>query len=210
MYATTQSGASAIVKGNAKASEVYKRIIHQDPELRMPLEGDPLTEAEIELIATWIDEGANWGAHWAYMPLKNDIDKFVLYTSYALFNNTRDADVFTESPNYRFYPAADSADLQAVKKFIEEKIAVDKQKQLLDFLYFQEPKIHVHDFDTLVGIGRFADNDNGMSPNGYALRKGIDLTGKNALLLFHKPKTTKHNGVFDIRINRLSFDRCVG
>ena len=89
----TESGAPAIVPGNARKSELYRRLIHHDPEQRMPLDRPPLSEAEIELIRKWIDQGAHWEDHWAYIPpneaisppavvgaswLRNGIDAFVL------------------------------------------------------------------------------------------------------------------------------------
>ena len=55
-----------IVPGNASKSEMIRRIKHHDPEVRMPLDADPLSASEIELLETWIDQGAKWEDHWAY------------------------------------------------------------------------------------------------------------------------------------------------
>lgn len=66
-FAETQSGHQAIVRGNAKKSELIKRLRHEDLELRMPLDGEPLAENEITLIETWINQGAKWEQHWAYV-----------------------------------------------------------------------------------------------------------------------------------------------
>lgn len=67
-FATTESGKKAIVPGKHKASEMYRRIVETNPELRMPPEGDPLSQKEIDLISRWIDQGAKWEKHWAYIP----------------------------------------------------------------------------------------------------------------------------------------------
>lgn len=64
----TESGVPAIVPGNAQKSELYRRLIHSDPEQRMPLDHPPLSEGEISLIRKWIDQGAQWEDHWAYLP----------------------------------------------------------------------------------------------------------------------------------------------
>ncbi|WP_020527580.1 DUF1553 domain-containing protein [Flexithrix dorotheae] len=72
-FGETESGIPAIVPGNHQKSELYQRLIHHDPEIRMPQESAPLTEQEIELIAEWIDEGAEWEKHWAYYPPDPDI-----------------------------------------------------------------------------------------------------------------------------------------
>lgn len=69
----TESGKPAIIPGDANASEMLKRLQHPDPEMRMPLGKNPLSETEIELIKKWIDQGANWEKHWAYIPPKTDI-----------------------------------------------------------------------------------------------------------------------------------------
>jgi len=87
---TTDSGVYAIIPGDHTNSEMYKRLVHHDPEMRMPLEADPLSKEEIDLIARWIDEGAGWELPWAYRPVEapelpdasdnwaaNDIDRFV-------------------------------------------------------------------------------------------------------------------------------------
>lgn len=86
-----ESGKPAIVPGHPDESEMIRRITHTDPEVRMPPEGDPLSEEEIELLTTWIEQGAKWEEHWAFVkpaPVKvpavssawarNSIDLFVL------------------------------------------------------------------------------------------------------------------------------------
>lgn len=65
-FSVNNSGQPAIIKGNARKSELYQRIIHQNLELRMPLAADPLSEEEIGLLKKWIDQGAQWEDHWAY------------------------------------------------------------------------------------------------------------------------------------------------
>lgn len=72
--AQAKSGKIAIVPNNLDASELYKRIIHSDPEIRMPLDGPALTNQEISILADWIRDGAQWEKHWAYeLPLMPDI-----------------------------------------------------------------------------------------------------------------------------------------
>lgn len=60
---------AAIVPGKAQESELLARITSSDPELQMPPAASKkplLTKAEIDLIRRWIDEGADYDAHWAY------------------------------------------------------------------------------------------------------------------------------------------------
>nr|WKN34158.1 DUF1553 domain-containing protein [Tunicatimonas sp. TK19036] len=85
-----ESGKPAIVPGDVQASEMIHRIKNHDPEERMPPEGDPLSKQEIAILTRWIEQGAHWEDHWAYVkpqPIQvpdtdtdwgnNDIDKFV-------------------------------------------------------------------------------------------------------------------------------------
>lgn len=67
---TTESGKPAIIPGDPDASALIHRLTTADPEERMPYKEEPLTEAEIDLLRRWIREGAPWGEHWAYTPVK--------------------------------------------------------------------------------------------------------------------------------------------
>lgn len=65
-------------KGKGKDSLLYKSIAGVGGVERMPLEGEPLWDAEIATIVRWVDEGAVWPdgvgveiateTHWAYVP----------------------------------------------------------------------------------------------------------------------------------------------
>ncbi|MBX2870876.1 MAG: DUF1553 domain-containing protein [Saprospiraceae bacterium] len=93
-FQAAESGQLAIVRGKAGKSELIRRIKHTDPELRMPLDADPLSQKEIQLLSDWINQGAQWAKHWAYIPpkrpaladpatssvfpLQNEIDHYIL------------------------------------------------------------------------------------------------------------------------------------
>ncbi|MEP7109600.1 MAG: DUF1553 domain-containing protein [Ferruginibacter sp.] len=66
----TKSGKPAIIPGDAEHSEIIRRLTLKDPEERMPYKHDPLSSENIDIIRRWINEGANWGKHWAYVPIK--------------------------------------------------------------------------------------------------------------------------------------------
>lgn len=68
----TKEGTPAIIPGNSKKSRMIQRLHETDLELRMPYEKPALSKEEIELFTKWIDQGAKWGTHWAYVPPKKD------------------------------------------------------------------------------------------------------------------------------------------
>ncbi|MEZ6057952.1 MAG: PSD1 and planctomycete cytochrome C domain-containing protein [Planctomycetaceae bacterium] len=62
---------SAIVPGNANESELISRILSTDEDERMPpahAGRKPLTESEINILKRWINEGAEYQSHWAFIP----------------------------------------------------------------------------------------------------------------------------------------------
>lgn len=61
-----KSGKIPVVPGDAHGSEMIRRILSDDPEERMPKEGAPLAEEEVEVLKKWINQGAQWGRHWSY------------------------------------------------------------------------------------------------------------------------------------------------
>lgn len=67
---TTESGKPGIIPGDPEHSEVIRRITSSDPEFRMPYKEEPLSKEEIHILTKWIEQGAPWGDHWAYVPLK--------------------------------------------------------------------------------------------------------------------------------------------
>ena len=69
--AKTKSGKYAIIPGDPDQSEMIRRITLTDPEERMPYEHDPLSKEDIDILRRWINEGAHWGKHWAYVPVKD-------------------------------------------------------------------------------------------------------------------------------------------
>ncbi|MEZ4897271.1 MAG: DUF1553 domain-containing protein [Saprospiraceae bacterium] len=88
--AQLKSGAYGVIPGHPDSSEMIRRLTLQDPEERMPYEHDALSQDQIDLLTRWVQEGAQWGQHWAYQPVKevlpptvnsswiaNDIDRFI-------------------------------------------------------------------------------------------------------------------------------------
>ncbi len=92
-----------ILPGASAESPLFQRVAGIGDLNPMPMAGDKLPEAEIDLIRSWIDQGAKWpdsvgaqsapvGRHWAYVPparprppavegaeaVRNPVDNFIL------------------------------------------------------------------------------------------------------------------------------------
>ena len=93
--ALLKDGKHAIVPGNLRKSELYTRITTADEELLMPAKSSnrTLTDYEKAVLIKWIEQGADYMPHWAFItPVKknlpevedrnwpqNPIDYFVLH-----------------------------------------------------------------------------------------------------------------------------------
>ena len=87
-------GHRAIVPGNLRKSEVFHRLIAEDPELMMPPPDSrlSLTDYEKAVLIRWIEDGAEYKPHWAFVPPNanaapevqeqswphNEVDRFIL------------------------------------------------------------------------------------------------------------------------------------
>jgi hypothetical protein len=87
-------GVRAIVPGDPAASELVRRITSERPSRRMPpaKSGKELSQSQIRRLVEWIEQGAPYAEHWAYVPPvrpllpqvrdpawpRNPIDRFIL------------------------------------------------------------------------------------------------------------------------------------
>ena len=60
-----ESGA-VLAPGKADDSKMLKAVLSTDPDDQMPPKGDRLTEAQVTLLRTWINEGAKWEDGFAF------------------------------------------------------------------------------------------------------------------------------------------------
>jgi len=90
----SESGVVAIQPGNSQASELIRRILSTDPNEQMPPpdSGKSLTPGQVRTLQRWIEAGAEYQGHWAFLPVErppvpqtppgarvqNPIDQFIL------------------------------------------------------------------------------------------------------------------------------------
>jgi mono/diheme cytochrome c family protein len=92
--AESKAGGHIVTPGKPEASELIFRITSDDPAQRMPpIKSDKrLSRQQMEVLRLWVQQGANWSDHWAFVPprrsplprvkgavwVRNPIDSFVL------------------------------------------------------------------------------------------------------------------------------------
>ena len=67
--APLESGKTAVIPGKPALSDLIVRVTSDDEDLRMPPaeHGARLTDDEIETLRNWIEQGATYAQHWAYV-----------------------------------------------------------------------------------------------------------------------------------------------
>ncbi len=93
ILASGESGQPIVIAGKPDQSELIRRVLSTDPDVRMPPgEKPPLTADQIAILTKWIESGADWSAHWSFVPIqpppvpdvvqkswpRSDLDRFVL------------------------------------------------------------------------------------------------------------------------------------
>jgi mono/diheme cytochrome c family protein len=141
----------AIVAGEADSSEVIARVTSDDPDMRMPPAASkkpPLTPEQIELLRKWINAGAKFEPHWAYIPperppvpevaksdwARNELDRFLLAPMEARgIGPSAEADRATLIRRLYFDLTGLPPSLAAVDAFIADERS-DAYEQLVDRL----------------------------------------------------------------------------
>ncbi len=73
-----KAGAAAVIAGKSTESELFARVASKDPDEVMPPPKSkrPLTGSQVETLRRWIDSGAAWGQHWAFVsPRRGELPK---------------------------------------------------------------------------------------------------------------------------------------
>jgi hypothetical protein len=89
-----EAAKAVITPGNADESELMRRILSDDPAEQMPPADSrkALSTGQKQLLARWVNEGADYQSHWSFIPparpvtppvknsawVRSDIDRFVL------------------------------------------------------------------------------------------------------------------------------------
>ena len=94
LFGKTKDGEKIIAAGNPDRSALIEHIYSNDPEVMMPPSESNLSLSVLDkaMLRKWIDQGAKWKPHWAYLPVekvkvpnvksksevRNPIDQFLL------------------------------------------------------------------------------------------------------------------------------------
>ncbi|VTS04764.1 DUF1553 domain-containing protein [Tuwongella immobilis] len=162
----------AIVPGKADKSEIIARIFTNDPELIMPQPQvkKPLTDAQKALLKKWVEEGAEYQPHWAFIPpkktpapavkqpnwVRNPIDAYILAAMEAKgLAPAPEADRYTLARRLSLDLTGVPPTPQQVLAFVNDK-SPDYYEKYVDSL-LASPKYGEHRGRTWLDAARYGD-----------------------------------------------------
>ncbi len=171
-----RSGAQAIVPGDAKASELVTRIFSSHDDRMPPIKSKlTLKQPQKDLIKRWIEEGAEYQGHWAFiapqrpaMPItkakgwaKNALDHFVLARIEAEgLQPSAEADRYALARRASLDLTGLPPTIDMVDRFVKDQ-SPDAYEKYVERL-FELPSYGEHWAHNWLDLARYADS------NGYA------------------------------------------
>ncbi len=155
VFKSDESEKSVIVRGSPRKSELYRRITHHDPDERMPQDGEPLSTEEKELITKWIDQGAKWEQHWAYIPPK-DVDLPALKSDWM--TNGIDHFILRKLQENGLQPAHEADRYTLIRRASLDLTGLPPKPEMVDkFIKDESPNAYENMIDRLLASPHFGE-----------------------------------------------------
>jgi mono/diheme cytochrome c family protein len=128
----SDNGNKAIVPGDSHASELIRRVSDKDPSKRMPPEGKGLSDNQIELLKGWIDSGAEYREHWAFLPLSHPTPPAISNPSSSFAGNPIDAFIQDKWGKSQLAPAAAAEPRSLIRRLYFDCIGVPPDLEIVE------------------------------------------------------------------------------
>jgi hypothetical protein len=154
--AVTDSGLRAIVPGQPEHSELLRRIASSDESLRMPPEGSPLTERQVDQLRRWVVDGAQWQAHWAFQPVASQTPPAVADAAWG--RNPIDAFVLQRLEQNGLRPAPPASKVALLRRAYYDLIGLPPKPEEVDaFLADKSPQAFEQVLDRLLQSPQYGE-----------------------------------------------------
>ena len=150
----------AVIAGSARRSPLFQRISTPDPASRMPpgyLGHEPLSDLQIHQVENWIDEGAEWQPHWAFLPVRKADPPPVRNRGWV--RNALDAFVLHRLEENDLAPSPEAAPETLVRRVTLDLTGLPPTPQDLNrFLRDPSPDAYEKLVDRLLGSTRYGEH----------------------------------------------------
>jgi mono/diheme cytochrome c family protein len=184
-FGQLRDGGHAIVPGKSAQSALIERITATDPSERMPppKSNKHLTAEQIDLLHRWIDQGAKWSEHWAFVPPRRPTLAAVKDTAWP--RNAIDTFILARLEKEGLRPAAEADAIRLLRRVTLDLTGLPPTPAEVDaFLGDAHPGAYERAVDRLLAsphhgerlavdwldAARFADT------HGYHIDAGRDMT----------------------------------
>lgn len=150
------SGRLTIVPGDPDASELIARVETNDVSIRMPYKAPALPDKDIQVLRKWIEQGAQWEEHWAF--IKPQAQKLPEVKNQALINNEIDHFIQAnlEANNLSMAPLADKHAL--LRRLSFDLIGLPPTQQEIDtFITDSSPDAYEKQVERLLASPRYGE-----------------------------------------------------
>jgi hypothetical protein len=139
----SESGLKAIKPGSISRSELVRRILSEDPEYRMPTPEShlTLTPREKAILIKWIDEGAEYKPHWAFVAPQKEKEPEVQHEEWV--GNTIDRFIVNKLEKKGMKPAREADRATLIRRLSFDIRGIAPSLQEVDaFLASKDPKAY--------------------------------------------------------------------
>ena len=150
---------SAIIPGHAARSRLVMRITTGNPRRRMPPASSkkpPLTPAQIDLLRRWIDQGASFEEHWAFVPPLRPAAPLVAHRAWA--HNPIDAFIAAGHQRQGLTPSPPADRRTLLRRLCFDLVGLPPtMREVDDFTSDPSPDAYEKQVDRLLASPRFGE-----------------------------------------------------
>jgi hypothetical protein len=155
-------GHQAVVPGKPEESELLRRVTSDEDYERMPpIDSDypPLTPAEIDVLRRWIEQGAEWEEHWAFVaPSRPDLPQTQEVNGRSWGVNEIDAFTLSRMQQKGFEPAAEASKERLLRRVTLDLTGLPPTlKEIDEFLADESPDAYERVVDRLLKSARYGE-----------------------------------------------------
>jgi hypothetical protein len=157
--AELRSGGHAIVPGKASESSLIERITSEDPSERMPppKSRKQLTPQQVAWLRQWIDQGAPWSIHWAWVPPRRPPLPRVADTAWA--RSPIDAFILARLEAEHWHPSPEASRTTLLRRVTLDLTGLPPTPAEVDaFLADQSPEAYARVVDRLLESPRYGEH----------------------------------------------------
>jgi len=153
-----KDGFAAFVRKSLEDSEAWYRITSDDPEEVMPPPKfkKELTKDEVNKIKQWIEQGAKWEGHWAFIPVKQTTEPKTQLPQWI--RNPIDSFIFDTLKQKGLYPSPEADRRTLIRRLHLDLTGLPPTpKEIDDFLLDHSPKAYEKVVDRLLASEAYAE-----------------------------------------------------